>query len=100
MVLGCVGLIALKAGPSTVTGLREMTIKDYGLLVALAFLGVSGLAVLLTRDTAAYTLVFLTHLAALLEAFAMAPYSKFSHVLFRLAALVRDSAERAISGSH
>lgn len=95
LVVGCCGLLGLKARSSTVTSFSEMTIKDYGLLVALAFLALSGLAVLLTRDTAAYGIVLLVHLAALVEAFAMAPYSKFIHVVFRFSALVRDNLERA-----
>lgn len=95
LVIGCVGLLGLKVRSSSVTSLAEMTIKDYGLLVSLAFLALSGLAVLLTRDTAAFGIVLLVHLAAVIEAFAMAPYSKFVHVVFRFSALVRDNLERA-----
>ena len=95
LVVGCVGLLGLKARSSSVTSVAEMTVKDYGLLVSLAFLALSGLAVLLTRDTAAFGIVLLVHLAALVEAFAMAPYSKFVHVVFRFSALVRDNLERA-----
>lgn len=91
---GCVGLLVLKARSSPATSVRAMNVKDYGLLVALAFLALSGIAVLLTRDTAAFGLVFLAHLAAVIQAFAMAPYSKFIHLVFRFAALVRDSVER------
>jgi citrate/tricarballylate utilization protein len=97
LVVGCVGLLGLKARTSGVTSLAQMTVKDYGLLVSLAFLGLSGLATLLTRDTAAYGIVLLVHLGALVEAFAMAPYSKFVHVAFRFTALVRDNLERARS---
>lgn len=93
LVIGCVGLLGLKARSSRVTSFAQMTIKDYGLLVALAFLALSGLAVLLTRDTPAFGIVLLVHLAAVVEAFAMAPYSKFIHVIFRFAALVRDNME-------
>jgi citrate/tricarballylate utilization protein len=95
LVAGCGGLIALKVRSSAVTSFREMTVKDYGLLVALAFLALSGLATLLTRDTAAFGPVFLVHLAAVVLAFASAPYSKFVHLVFRFAALVQDNAERS-----
>ena len=53
-----------------------MTVKDYGLLVALAFLALTGLADAATRDTPASQLVLLIHLSAVVESFAMAPYSK------------------------
>lgn len=99
LVVGCLGLLALKARSSQVTSFAQMTIKDYGLLIALALLALSGLAVLLTRDTAAYGIILLVHLAALVEAFAMAPYSKFVHIVFRFAALVKDNLERAGAAS-
>jgi citrate/tricarballylate utilization protein len=95
LVIGCAGLLRLKARSSPVTSFAQMTIKDYGLLTSLAFLALSGLAVLLTRDTAAYGIILLVHLAALVEAFAMAPYSKFMHIAFRFSALIRDNLERA-----
>jgi citrate/tricarballylate utilization protein len=50
--------------------------------------------VLLTRDTPAFGPVLLVHLAALIECFAMAPYSKLIHVVLRFLALVRDHLER------
>lgn len=94
LLLGAVGLLRLKTQASHVTSFSQMTVKDYGLLVALAFLALSGLAVLLTRDTAAFGIVLLIHLSAVLEAMAMAPYSKLAHVVFRFLALVQDSLER------
>lgn len=99
LVLGCAGLTVLKTRASEVTSLADMSIKDYGLLCALQFLALSGIAVLLTRRTPAYGIVLLVHLAALVEAFAMAPYSKFVHIVFRLLALVRDNLERIAAAS-
>lgn len=94
MVIGCAGMLILKERSPAEQSVSEMSVKDYGLLVALAFLALTGLAVLLTRATGAFGLVLLIHLAALLQAFAMAPYSKFVHVVFRFLALVRDNLER------
>lgn len=81
MTAGCVALLRLKARSSRVTSFAQMTVKDYGLLVALAFLGLSGLATLFTRDTPAFGIVYLVHLASVLLAFAAAPYSKFVHLV-------------------
>jgi citrate/tricarballylate utilization protein len=94
LLAGCVGLLLLKARSSRVTSIAQMTVKDYGLLTALTFLALSGLAVLLTRDTAAFGIILLIHLAAVILSFASAPYSKFVHAVFRFAALVRDNAEQ------
>jgi citrate/tricarballylate utilization protein len=94
LLVGCVGLLLLKARSSQVTSIAQMTVKDYGLLTALTFLALTGLAVLLTRDTPAFGIILLIHLASVILSFASAPYSKFVHVVFRFAALVRDNAEQ------
>ena len=94
LLAGSVGLIALKSHAEPATSFRDMTVKDYGLLVALTFLALSGLATLLTRSTSAFGVVFLVHLASVVLAFASAPYSKLSHGVFRFAALIRDNVER------
>ena len=94
LLAGCAGLLLLKVRSSRVTSIAQMTVKDYGLLSALTFLALSGLAVLLTRDTAAFGVILLIHLAAVILSFACAPYSKFVHIVFRLTALVRDHAEQ------
>ena len=94
LLAGCVGLLLLKARSAQVTSIAQLTVKDYGLLTALTFLALSGLAVLLTRDTAAFGIILLIHLAAVILSFASAPYSNFVHVVFRFAALVRDNAEQ------
>jgi citrate/tricarballylate utilization protein len=95
LVIGSAGLLYLKAQAADVTSVGEMTIKDYGLLSALTFLGVSGLATLLVRDTPAFDLVFIVHMGAVMSTFACAPYSKFVHIQYRVLALFRDRLEQA-----
>jgi citrate/tricarballylate utilization protein len=94
LVVGCTGLIVLKARSSAVTSLPAMTVKDYGFLAALAYLALTGMATLLTRTTPAFGVVYLLHLAAVVLAFAATPYTKFVHLIYRFLALVRDSGER------
>ncbi|HEY3868937.1 MAG TPA: tricarballylate utilization 4Fe-4S protein TcuB [Actinocrinis sp.] len=93
LLAGCVGLIELKRRSSPVTSFAAMTVKDYGFLFSLAFLALSGMLVLLTRDTAAFGVMFLVHFAAVAMTFGAAPYSKFVHLIFRYLALVRDRIE-------
>ena len=95
LLIGCAGLLLLKVRSAQVMSVADMTIKDYGLLSALAFLALSGLATFLTRSTPAFGIVLLVHLAAVMLTFAAAPYSKFTHLLYRFLALVRDHLEQA-----
>lgn len=99
MVVGCGGLVVLKMRGRSASVLPEMTVKDYGLLSALMFLAGTGVMVLLTRETHVYGLVLIIHLAAVMECLAMAPYSKFVHVVFRFLSLVRDNAEIGTAGA-
>ena len=94
LVVGCLGLLLLKAQSSRVTSFAVMTVKDYGFLVALEFLALSGLLTLVLRHTPAFGVVYLVHLASVAAAFAAAPYSKFVHLIYRFLAIVRDNMER------
>jgi citrate/tricarballylate utilization protein len=93
IVIGTSALLWLKARGSKMVSFAEMTIKDYGLLVALDFLAVSGIATFAFRQTAAFGILFVIHLAAIGVTFAAAPYSKFVHLIYRFLALVRDNLE-------
>jgi citrate/tricarballylate utilization protein len=93
LLVGCVGLLFLKAKSAQVMSVSQMTVKDYGLLTGLAFLALSGLATFLVRSTPAFGVVFLIHMASILVTFAAAPYSKFVHLVYRFLALVRDNVE-------
>jgi citrate/tricarballylate utilization protein len=93
LVAGGFGLLGLKRRSSPITSFAAMTIRDYGLLVGLAFLGMTGIITLLVRDTAAFPIAFFLHMSAVLLAFATWPYSKFVHVVYRFLALVKDAQE-------
>jgi citrate/tricarballylate utilization protein len=94
LLIGCAGLLRLKAQSAQLPTTAAMTIKDYALLSALAFLALSGLATFLARSTPAFGIIFLIHLSAVVLTFAAAPYSKFTHLFYRFAALLRDNLER------
>jgi citrate/tricarballylate utilization protein len=67
---------------------------DYGLLWALLVLMVSGLLVLLTRSTTAFGPILVVHLAAVIVAFGIMPYTKFVHWTYRVLAIYKDNLER------
>jgi len=82
-VSGGVVVVAWRRGP--MVGIRPF---------ALLMLAVTGLATLFLRHTTLFGIVLLVHLAAVVVAFAVAPYTKFVHVVFRLLAIYKDNLDR------
>jgi citrate/tricarballylate utilization protein len=102
MVLGCGGLLVLRhvagnsaAAPGPPREDAALARRGYALLAGLLLLAVTGLLTLVLRDTAAFGPVLAIHLAAVVACFAIAPFTKFMHVIYRFLALVHDGAESA-----
>jgi citrate/tricarballylate utilization protein len=97
LVIGCAGLLVLRrTAASSGTAAREdpaLARRGYALLAALLVLAVSGLLTLVVRDTAAFGPVLYVHLVAVAACFAIAPYTKFMHVIYRFLALVRHNSQ-------
>jgi citrate/tricarballylate utilization protein len=101
MVIGCSGLLLLRraaghaaAGPPPLED-AALARRGYALLAGLLLLAATGLLTLALRDTAAFGPLLAVHLAAVVACFAIAPYTKFMHVIYRFLALVHDNAESA-----
>jgi len=119
MVIGCGGLLLLRRAAGTADAgtadagtagagsadaasgpPREdaaLARRGYALLAGLLLLAVTGLLTLVCRDTPAFGLILAVHLAVVVACFAIAPYTKFMHVIYRFLALVHDSA--AVAGN-
>ncbi len=93
MIVGCVGLLALKrrADPAQIT--PTMRAADHGFIGALLVLSVTGLLVLVLRTTPAFAPLLVVHLAAVIVCFGIAPYTKFVHWIYRLLAIYQDNFE-------
>jgi citrate/tricarballylate utilization protein len=65
--------------------------RGYALLAGLLLLAGSGLLTLMGRDTPAFGFILVVHLAAVVACFAIAPYTKFMHVIYRFLALVHEA---------
>jgi citrate/tricarballylate utilization protein len=89
MLAGCAGLIALKRRGEPPPG-----VADYGLLLGLTLLALTGLLALLLRATPAFGLILVAHLATIVVCFAIAPYTRFVHAGYRFLALVSDNLEQ------
>jgi citrate/tricarballylate utilization protein len=92
--IGCVVLIRLKERADALQTTPTMRAADYGLLWALLIIMVSGLAVTFTRTTIAFGPLLVIHLAAVIVAFAVAPYTKFFHWTYRVLAIYKDNLDR------
>jgi citrate/tricarballylate utilization protein len=93
MIAGGAGLLALKARSHQDRGTPGMRKADYAFTAALLVLAASGLLTLAVRDTAAFGPVLVAHLAAVMVAFAIAPYTKFAHWTYRLLAIYKSNLD-------
>jgi citrate/tricarballylate utilization protein len=90
MLAGCAGLMMLKQrdDPPPSAG-------DYGLIIGLGLLALTGMLTLVFRDTPAYGLILIAHLATIVICFAIAPYTRMVHAVYRFLAIVADVLEQA-----
>ncbi len=108
VVLGTLGGIGLVVGP---VGLLVEKLKrdaelvdkarsgmDTAFILMLLLISITGLALLLWRDTAAMGPLLALHLGVVFALFITLPYGKFVHGLYRYAALVRYARERRMAG--
>jgi citrate/tricarballylate utilization protein len=105
VVLGTLGGIGLVAGPLGLLAAkvkRDAALADMPRLgmdvafIAMLFLtSVTGLALLVLRDTAAMGLLLALHLGVVFALFLTLPYGKFVHGLYRFAALLKYAGERS-----
>lgn len=94
MVVGTAGLIWLKITGDPAPIARRLMGADYALLVLLLLVAATGLILLALRSTGAMGVLLAIHLGCILALFVIAPYSRFVHGPYRLAALLRAALDR------
>ncbi|WP_213773332.1 tricarballylate utilization 4Fe-4S protein TcuB [Bradyrhizobium sp. dw_78] len=98
LLIGPIGLLAEKAKRDPVLVDRAQTGMDTAFILMLFLTALSGLALLLWRDTTAMGPLLALHLGVVFALFITLPYGKFVHGLYRYAALVRYARERRMVG--
>jgi citrate/tricarballylate utilization protein len=94
MLVGTVGLFAMKLVDDPMPSVRRLLGGDVALLMLLALIALSGLFLLAVRATGAMGLAMAVHLGFILAFFLVLPYSKMVHGVYRSAALLRRAVER------
>ena len=104
VLLGTVGGIGLLIGPAGLFWLNlrrdpktaDVSQKpmDLGFIALLFMTSLTGLALMLWRDTAFLALLLAVHLGVVMALFVTLPYGKFAHGVFRSAALLKWAIEK------
>jgi citrate/tricarballylate utilization protein len=103
VILGTAGGFGLLIGPAglySIGRLRDPAAADsahrnleHGLIILLFLSSLTGLALLVFRETPAMAYLLIVHLGVVLALFLTLPYGKFVHGLYRTAALVKHAQE-------
>jgi citrate/tricarballylate utilization protein len=104
VLLGTVGGIGLLIGPAGLLWLNlrrdpktaDLSQKpmDLGFIALLFLTSLTGLALMLWRDTSFLALLLAVHLGVVMALFVTLPYGKFAHGIFRSAALLKWAIEK------
>ena len=94
LVIGPAGLLWLNLHRSPLHGDAAQKPMDRGFIALLLLTSLTGLALLVWRDTGAMALLLAVHLGVVMAMFLTLPYGKFAHGVYRCAALLKWSIEK------
>ncbi|MRV72775.1 tricarballylate utilization 4Fe-4S protein TcuB [Duganella sp. FT92W] len=94
LLAGTTGLFSLNLRRHPLLGDKIQKPMDLGFIALLFLIALSGLGLMLARATPYLPPVLCIHLAAVMALFATLPYGKFSHGVFRSAALLKWAIEK------
>ena len=94
LTLGTLWLWRLNLARDPNHGDAQQRPMDRGFIALLFFISVTGLALMLSKDTAAMPILLAVHLGTVMALFLTLPYGKFAHGIFRTAALLRFAVEK------
>ena len=96
LVVGPLGLLWLNLRRDPATADPSQRTMDRGFIALLLAASISGLALLVWRDSAAMPALLCLHLGVIAAFFATMPYGKFAHGIFRSAALFKFAIEKRL----
>jgi citrate/tricarballylate utilization protein len=93
LCVGTSGLMYLKLQADRVPSIRSMRSLDYAFLLLLDLVAITGIALLVLRDSPLMSALLVVHLGCVLGLFLTAPYGKFVHFVYRSLALAQNQIE-------
>ncbi|HEY4372163.1 MAG TPA: tricarballylate utilization 4Fe-4S protein TcuB [Burkholderiales bacterium] len=94
LVIGPAGLLWLNLNRHPQHGDAAQKPMDRGFIALLLLVSITGLALLVWRDTGAMALLLAVHLGVVMALFLTLPYGKFAHGIYRCASLLKWSIEK------
>lgn len=97
IIIGVSGLLYVKLQSNPVASDESTKKSGDAFSISLLAIAVTGMLVLLFRDTPAMGVLLIVHLSTVASLFFTAPYSKFAHFIYRFMALVRYAQEERVA---
>lgn len=97
LVIGPMGLLYLNVKRDPLHGDAKQKPMDRGFIFLLLIVSITGLALMVFRDTSAMALLLIIHLATVMTFFLTIPFGKFAHGFYRSAALLKFAVEERIA---
>ena len=94
LLIGTGGLLYLKRQMDTAPATPRSLGMDVGFLILLFLTGLTGMLLLVLRNTPAMGILLAIHLGVITGLFITIPYGKFVHAIYRYLALVRNAIEQ------
>jgi citrate/tricarballylate utilization protein len=94
LLVGPAGLFWLKRKRHPMHGEKDQNPMDYGFISLLFAVSLTGLALMLWRDSGAMALLLCIHLGCVMALFLTLPYGKMAHGFYRCAALLKFAIEK------
>jgi citrate/tricarballylate utilization protein len=95
IIVGATGLLVLKWRSDRAPADQRTLSLDWLFLLSLDIVAVTGMLLLVLRESPAMPVLLVVHLATVLALYVSAPYGKFAHFVYRYAALVQNRLESA-----
>ena len=99
LIVGPIGLLIAKARRAKILTEERQLGMDVGFTVMLLLTALTGLLLLILRQTSGMNALLALHLGVVFALFVTLPYGKFVHGIYRFAALVRYAQEQRAGGA-